>query len=350
MGVRHGLTLFLGMLLALLPATGVEAASAERELAFRDNFYDVEIRGKLVWIVGYHGTVLHSRDGGLSWTVQGSGTKEALFRVSFVDPRKGWISGSYGTLLHTGDGGRKWLVQQAPTTEHLFGLNFLDERTGWVVGSRGTVLYTETGGKTWLDRSIGEDVILNDVAFVDPGEGWAVGEFGRIYHTRDGGQSWTKENSPIEVSFISGENRNFFRLLLARANGGSLLNGWAFGLDGVIVGTKNGSHWEIVHRNGGTNPVATAHHLFDAAIFNGRKWAVGERGTVVFAPMENEAWTPAGLDTPPISLNGIAFGPHGQGLIVGNRGILFRTEDGGKQWKRIRIISHGPGKGISKVQ
>src|SRR3989337_2252960 len=90
----------------------------------------------------------------------------------------------------------------------------------------GPIISTDDGGATWKDRSIGADIILNDVRFVDARQGWAVGEFGRIYHTRDGGRSWTKQNSPIEVPFISGASRNLFRLLMSRSHGS-----WAFGLD-----------------------------------------------------------------------------------------------------------------------
>ncbi len=179
-----------------------------------------------------------------------------------------------------------------------------------------------------------------------------VGEFGRIYHTVDGGQSWVKQKSPIEVSFISGENRNLFRLLFIRpeGEGNGRLKSWAFGLDGVILTTQQGEKWEVVHKNGSSNSVATVHHLFDAVIFRGRKWAVGERGTAVFAGVRDEEWIPVGLDTPPVSLNGIAFGLDGLGLIVGNRGVVLRTKDGGKKWNRVRIVSQGPGKGISKVR
>jgi photosystem II stability/assembly factor-like uncharacterized protein len=351
--VRNGFVFLLGLVLGLvlLLAEG-RAQSPWQNPTFRENFYDVGIRDNRCWIVGYYGTILHSRDRGFTWEVQTSGTKEALFRVSFVNPENGWISGSYGTILRTRDGGGSWELQQAPTTEHLFGLNFLNERIGWVVGSRGTILYTEDGGLTWVDRSLGEDVILNDVAFINRREGWVVGEFGRIYHTVDGGQSWVKQKSPIEVSFISGKNRNLFRLLFLRpeGDGKSLLNSWAFGLDGVILTAQKGEQWEVVHKNGSSNSVATVHHLFDAVIFRGKKWAVGERGTVVFAGVRDEEWTSAGLDTPPVSLNGIVFGSEGLGLIVGNRGVVLRTEDGGKNWSRIRIVSQGPGKGISRVQ
>ncbi|MFQ5542570.1 MAG: WD40/YVTN/BNR-like repeat-containing protein, partial [Candidatus Binatia bacterium] len=121
-------------------------------------------------------------------------------------------------------------------------------------------------------------------------------------------------------------------------------------LDGVILRAREGEHWEVVHKNGSTDSVATVHHLFDAEIFGGRKWAVGERGTVVFSGVGDEEWAPAGLKTPPISLNGIAFGPDGLGLIVGNRGFILRTEDGGKKWDRVKAVSEVSDKGISAVQ
>ena len=40
---------------------------------------------------------------------------------------------------------------------------------------------------------------------------------------------------------------------------------------------------------------------------------------------------------------------NGFGLIVGNRGTIFRTLDGGQQWQRIRMVPQAPGKGISQV-
>jgi photosystem II stability/assembly factor-like uncharacterized protein len=222
--------LSIWILSTLLSTALGTAASEEREPAFRDNFYDVQIRGSHAWIVGYYGTIVHSGDRGLTWELQASGTKEALFRLALVDEKRGWVSGSFGTILHTRDAGKSWKIQKTPTEEHLFGLHFTSEHLGWAVGSRGTILVTGDGGVTWTDRSIGDDVILNDIWFKDNRQGWSVGEFGRIYHTTDGGRSWLKQKSPIEVSFVSGENRNLFRLLCPDTQGG-----WAFGLDGVIL-------------------------------------------------------------------------------------------------------------------
>ncbi len=338
----HLAGLILGLALGLSFASAAEYRY--REPAFQENFYEVKIRGNRCWIVGYYGTILISNDRGASWEIQPSGTQKALFRANFLSDEKGWISGSYGTILHTQNGGKSWSSQASGTEEHLLGINFINEREGWAVGSRGTVLYTNNGGVSWVNRSIGEDVILNSVSFITPERGWIVGEFGVIYHTKNGGKSWMKQKSPVEVSFVSGESRNLFGLLFPDSKGG-----WAFGLDGVILKTQDGERWEITHKNGATPKYATDHHLFAAAHFDGRLWVVGERGTVIVSQLGKENWQSAEIRPPPVSLNGIDFGGGGFGLIVGNRGLILRTLDGGKRWQRTTIDPQEAGKGISRV-
>jgi photosystem II stability/assembly factor-like uncharacterized protein len=48
-------------------------------------------------------------------------------------------------------------------------------------------------------------------------------------------------------------------------------------------------------------------------------------------------------------LNGIAFGKDGWGLIVGNRGVILRTENAGQTWNRLRIMSREQEKGFSHL-
>lgn len=315
--------------------------SSEREPALRDNFYDVAMRGHIAWIAGYHGTILRSQDQGLTWELQPSGSTEALFRVSAVDANLAWICGSYGTILHTRDGGKSWHKQQTFTEEHLFGLDFINPRQGWAVGSRGTVMHTDDGGASWTNRAIDADIILNDVRFLDARQGWAVGEFGRIYHTRDGGLSWKKQNSPIEVPFISGASRNLFRLLLSSSHGS-----WAFGLDGVILTSQDGQKWEVAAQDGASRADARRDHLFSASSVGLKKWAVGERGTVLTSRIDSRDWDALGAKSSPSNLNGIAFGADDTGLIVGNRGIILRTEDAGRQWTPVKIALNGPATGV----
>ena len=315
--------------------------SSEREPAFHDNFYDVAMHGDLAWIVGYHGTILRSQDQGVTWELRPSGSTEALFRVRAVSENEGWVAGGYGTILHTGDGGKSWHKQQTPTVEHLFGLDFINERQGWAVGSRGTIISTDDGGATWKDRSIGADIILNDVRFIDARQGWAVWEFGRIYHTRDGGLSWTKQNSPIEVSFISGASRNLFRLLLSNSHAA-----WAFGLDGVVLTSPDGQKWEVAAQDGASPADLKRNHLFSASSAGLKKFAVGERGTVLVSQFDSHQWDALSAPSLPTNLNGIAFGKDDTGLIVGNRGVILRSDNAGRQWTPVQIALTRPATGV----
>jgi photosystem II stability/assembly factor-like uncharacterized protein len=329
----------------LPPAESVPAPA--REPSFRDNLYDVAIAPEHAWIVGYYGTILRSSDRGLTWAVQQSGTREALFRVDFIDGAVGWVAGSHGTLLYTSDGGDTWQPRKAPVDEHLFGLSFIDRRHGWAVGSRGTVLATEDGGRTWDNRSLAEDVTLNDVRFIDSKRGWVVGEFGRIYASKDGGRTWTKQNSPVEVSLVSGESRNLFRLLMAESG-----TGWAFGLDGLILSTENGVTWQAAKPDGTDSDSgggAKRYHLFSAATAGGSMFAVGERGTVLVSSIKNPDWSQSGLQGPPLSLNGISF--RGElGIIVGNRGAILRSVNAGKSWEQVRTGASRAGYGNGPPQ
>jgi photosystem II stability/assembly factor-like uncharacterized protein len=343
--MRFVLSSLAGLILGIAPLFfSSHAADIPREPALQENFYGVDILDNQVWVVGYYGTILHSRDRGVTWEIQRSPTRSALFQVRFLGGGKGWIAGSYGTLLYTADGGSNWSTQPTGTTEHLFGLTALNEQTAWAVGSRGTILHTQSGGRSWINTSLSEDLTLSGVAFVNPTKGWIVGEFGVIFHTQNGGKRWDKQKSPVEVAFVSGESRNLFALLLRDSE-----TGWAFGLDGVILKTRKGSSWEIVRQKKASDSSTAANHLFAAVASNGRLWAVGERGTVLQSDRDGLNWQQAKAEIPRLSLNGIAFGKNGFGLIVGNRGILLRTADGGTTWKRLKIAPQEPGKGLSRI-
>jgi photosystem II stability/assembly factor-like uncharacterized protein len=41
------------------------------------------------------------------------------------------------------------------------------------------------------------------------------------------------------------------------------------------------------------------------------------------------------LKTPPVTLNGIAFDRE-LGIIVGNRGLILRSDDAGGNWQQVR--------------
>jgi len=331
--MRFAIACFTGLILGLAPVLFyAHAATAAKEPALQENFYAVHISENRSWIVGYYGTILHSADRGISWEIQASPTRRALFTVRFLSTLEGWISGSYGTVLHTRDGGRSWHAQPLDTTEHLFAAHWLDENHGWMAGSRGMTIRTTDGGRSWTRLVVPGDFTFSAVTFANTSRGWLAGEFGAIFQTLDGGKSWLKQKSPVEVSFDTGASQNLFALLFTAPT-----HGYAFGLDGLVLKTHDGTHWEIVRRRETTNGTNATHHLFAAAAFNGRISVAGERGTLLQPDPNGDTWQQAGVPIPRLSLNGIAFGKDGFGLVVGNRGLVLRTEDSGKTWKRLKI-------------
>src|SRR5918994_1851790 len=282
----------LGLTPVIFPA---HAATLSKEPALQENFYGVHISDNLSWIVGYYGTILHSTDRGKTWEIQGSPTRQALFSVRFVSALNGWISGSYGTLLRTDDGGKSWHAQPLNIAEHLFA-------SRWLAGSRGITIHTSDGGHSWSKTVVPGDFTFNAVTFASASRGWLAGEFGVIFQTSDGGKNWVKQKSPVEVSFDSGASQNLFALLFTTPT-----DGYAFGLDGLVLKTIDGTHWESARQRQNANGT-NSHHFFAAAAFNGRISAVGERGTLLQSDVDSANWRQAEFQIPRLSLNGIAFG------------------------------------------
>src|SRR5207249_6570533 len=80
---------------------------------------------------------------------------DALFGIAMPDSQHGWIVGRYGLVLHTEDGGKTWSQQQAGTAKALTDVSFVDRTHGFCVGSGGTILVTADGGRSWTAQESG---------------------------------------------------------------------------------------------------------------------------------------------------------------------------------------------------
>jgi photosystem II stability/assembly factor-like uncharacterized protein len=111
-----------------------------------------------------------------------------LLDAFFVNPEEGWVVGDAGTILHTANGGKTWTAQlggdpqaAGPALKRLF---FLDRRHGWA--QNGDVLLRTTDGENW--QQVASDV-RGDVVFTSPRVGFR-GYGGIVYQTLDGGTTW----------------------------------------------------------------------------------------------------------------------------------------------------------------
>lgn len=158
------------------------------------------------WVVGaaeggYAGIYL-TTNGGSTWMRQGSSLTlpdTSLRKVSAVGPLNVWAVGS-GAVLHSSDGGATWtnLVPAGYEGTFLQGVFALNSSNVWVTGGTNgacaTILHTTDGGQTWTRQDQGFVTNVNHilgVAAADANNVWAVGGLGNYaLRSTNGGASW----------------------------------------------------------------------------------------------------------------------------------------------------------------
>jgi photosystem II stability/assembly factor-like uncharacterized protein len=232
--------------------------------------------GNTAWIVGEEGTILHSDDGGKTWTKQQSGTTKNLFKVAAVDAQTAVAVGADGTIVYTRDGGANWRSSKSPKTISLFDVAFTDKNTGWVAGEFSTVLTTKDGGETWTVASGGNtgDFAIGPfftVTFTDPQHGVAAGLAGDLSVTNDGGKTWKPAKLPDQVGTY---------VLVTDPTTKKL---WGGGTGGRMFMRNLDGQWHEAQQ-------ATFHDLTDMAFVGNQGVAVGLNGTILLTQNAGEEW------------------------------------------------------------
>jgi photosystem II stability/assembly factor-like uncharacterized protein len=319
-----------------------------------DKFLDVaHVSNNTFVTVGYNGRILRSEDGGKHWTEMKNPVEFSLTQVSFVG-ENGWAVGHQGTIINSRDGGKTWAVQKSGTTKSIFSVSFVDPNYGWACGDESTWLWTNNGGETWnVERmevsQVGlspetslavPDLIYYSVHFLDQNTGWIVGEYGNIRHTSDGGKTWDAQHeSLLDALAEKGGNKDvmtmgaFFRVRFLDAN-----NGFLVGAGGAIAVTDDGGKkWRWISREGDKQDVPPL-HLYTLARpgNNDRIVATGTNGLILISDNNGADWThakaPGGVFT---WINGLAFSPEGNGVLVGGKGVILLSDDAGASWQTL---------------
>jgi photosystem II stability/assembly factor-like uncharacterized protein len=246
----------------------VETRDAVNDIYFRDKEDGYLLAANQIFV---------TEDGGATWRTQTrfmpqtfGGAEPELYSVRFTSKKRGWIVGSLSRgesvvdslVLSTTDGGASWYRQRVPVSDELIHLDFDGDKRGWIVGSGGRVLHTRDGGDSWQLQNSGTTSALYHVDFQGDEHGCAVGEKGTILLTDDGGESWRKVGAPVGTTLLSVKFVNDEE-------------GWAVGRGGVILRTDDGGQSWLQQET------KTRQNLY--ALFFDKKtgWAVGGDGLVL---------------------------------------------------------------------
>ncbi|HIQ05341.1 MAG TPA: hypothetical protein EYH31_06550 [Anaerolineae bacterium] len=149
------------------------------------------INGNEGWVAMEGDSWSHTTDGGQTWQrgftqLWGWDDTPGWMGVEFVDSQTGWLVGYGGSttqpgrIVHTTNGGASWTAQVDGGVSRLEAIQMLDRQQGWVVGYEGTILATTDGGGTWVQQDSDTTADLEALIFVDVNHGWASGEHGAI--------------------------------------------------------------------------------------------------------------------------------------------------------------------------
>ena len=155
--------------------------------------------GRIV-AVGLRGHIVLSDDGGRQWKQAASPVSSDLLAVSFPSAQQGWAVGHGGVVLHSADGGATWTRQ-------------LDGRQAAALAIKHFEAQLKAGIKADVflkrEQSLAQDGTqpFLDVYFESDSVGYIVGTFNRLYRTQDGGQTWTpwmdRSENPDELHFYA---------------------------------------------------------------------------------------------------------------------------------------------------
>jgi len=255
-----------------------------------------------------------------------------LHHVTFVGQENGWAVGDRGVVWKTTDGGRTWQLLKTPVDCALKCACFLSDRVGWVAGGGvapytqlgfGVVLFTNDGGATWRPVSAEPLPALEYVRFFTLQEGVAVGASDPLHPTgmlatHDGGKTWTGIDGPRHDGWRAAD---FLRPEVGVAAG---LSGAVAQVDGKILPTPMG-------RLGLQN----LHSLKLNADNTG--WLVGDGGLVLRTENRGVVWHEPAAPLPNELRNIVDFRAvacRGEKVwLAGDPGsVVWHSSDGGRTW------------------
>ncbi len=199
------------------------------------------------WMCGRKGMIMFSGNGGTTWYVQQTSTRENLKSISFANTKKGIAVGQNATILVTNDGGQHWQKVQSPLDVHLEAVEMVNENIAYIIPLKtgvlkAQVMKTTDGGQSWkvyeFDSYTQSGYFMNALSFADEDHGWICADIGNVFYTENGGQSWTRQGSAMVECAHQGLNDIYFV---------TKDEGWACGNKGTLLHTENGGRkWKKV--------------------------------------------------------------------------------------------------------
>lgn len=320
--------------------------------------------GFVVGEVGNAGIIMKTTDRGATWTEIISGTTPGpIYSVFFLNDTLGYTAGSFGRIYKTVNGGVTWSLQSSGSSLGLQDLYFTSVDTGYVVGGDNKVRRTFNGGTTWTAFTTSTTSFFNSVWFTDSNTGWAAGNSQVLFKSTDAGITWTQQTptyyslastiiypsnvirdvyfTSVDTGYICGDNLSLYRTTdggvtfrqltaspyyLRKCKMNNDQKGVCIGLyNSTISSSDNGDSWNP------SGSGSTSYFYGGYFVNKNYGYAAGGGGTILHTEDAGQNWSTqnSGITD---QLSSVHFPSLDTGYVVGNNGKCRRTFDGGNTW------------------
>ena len=266
---------------------------------------------------GARGHVVYSDDLGASWRQAKVPVSADLTALHFADARQGWAVGHEGVVLHTADGGATWSIQLDGRRANEL---MVASAQKLVAGATDPSVFEAV--KTEAERAAAEGPSrpFLDVWFANAREGYVVGAYNLIFHTVDGGKRW-------EPWIERTQNERFYHLYGIRGSS-----------DGVYIVGELGLALRLDPATGRFVAMSTPYEgsYFGLLARPGLVLAYGLRGTAYRSLDGGATWEAAQTGTTSSITAGQALAD-GRLLLSTQAGDVLVSHDDGASFHRMTV-------------
>ncbi len=283
------------------------------------------------WVVGDRGLILHSGDGGKSWSVQGGRSDCTYYGVTFADENRGWVVGGYvepytqrsvGVVVATTDGGKSWQKLSPLGVARLAGIRWIGEDHllawgDWSDSMQSSLIESIDGGASWNARPVPCGHI-ESIAMDEQASMLIVDRLGNAYRTFDGVSYET-----IELPTTATQRLRFCK----QTSGGWWLGGDA----GQLYQSQDLLRWNRMTAVG-TPEDAQLISFRDLAMSGSTLWVVGHPGNVVWNSRDaGRTWGVVNLPSS-LPINAISSASERALVACGPFATIVGSRNGGASW------------------
>jgi len=205
------------------------------------------------------------------------------------------------------------------------------------VGERGHIIFSDDDGRTWRQANVPVITTLTAVSFVNENTGWAVGHDAVVLNTQDGGSTWTKQfdgfkanemvlntakktkafyESELSKAMVIGSDA---RISLAEEN----LENATYALEDAQIDFEDKSTKPLLDlwfKNANEGFVIGAYGMIFKTLDGGKSWM---------------SWSTNVENPDRFHLNSITKIDDQRLMMVGEAGIMLRSQDAGETWTQM---------------